>query len=97
MTKNEDVVAPIVHLNGTHANELIELRWGVINALEEAVEALKRACPNERDYYPVEGLYRKAMSQYALRKAMLETIVDGLHEEISKIGRQTDPWRDCMR
>lgn len=43
------VVLPIVHLNGTSREQLMEERLNARDALQEALRALCRAAPNGRD------------------------------------------------
>ena len=42
---------PTVHLNGTHPDDLIEGFLEARRAIELAKDALKKHCPNGRDYY----------------------------------------------
>lgn len=53
------VIAPLVHLNGTSKQELIEQRANAIDALTEAGRQLAFAGPNGRDYYPEPGLMQE--------------------------------------
>lgn len=43
---------PCIHLNGTSKKRLIDDLCEVSSRLESALEALRRASPNGRDYYP---------------------------------------------
>lgn len=81
----EEIVCPIVHLNGTSEEELIELRSNFLQKLREAREALSEMSPNGRDYYPVDGLFQKAMEQHRKRDAVLEQLMSDIREETSKI------------
>ena len=44
---------PLVHLNGTAKQSLLEGYCDAATKLREALEALKTAAPNARDYYPI--------------------------------------------
>jgi hypothetical protein len=46
------VQLPTIHLNGTSRERLVEQLCEASAALDAAYEALKRAAPNGRDYYP---------------------------------------------
>ena len=48
----QTLLAPTVHLNGTSEDALQEQVKDVIRALSETMEAMSRATPNARDYYP---------------------------------------------
>ncbi len=49
---------PIVHLNGTSKNELLQQYLDAGHALQAALAAMHGAYPNGRDYYPSEpGAY----------------------------------------
>jgi hypothetical protein len=61
------VVLPIVHRNGTSKEELLCQRIELSGALRQAEAKLRQAAPNGRDYYPVPGLYEKALAQHARR------------------------------
>lgn len=75
-----DVIAPIVHLNGTSADSLLFALSNAYNDLEKAAESVRQCGPNGRDYYPQPGLMQRAESQHRRR---LETIRD-LQAEIER-------------
>lgn len=51
-TSTTQLAIPSVHMNGTSRQELIRLNLEAIEAIDAAMEALGRAGPNGRDYYP---------------------------------------------
>lgn len=73
-----DLILPVVHLNGTSREALVEQRTDVARKLREALEAMCQACPNGRDYYPDPGRLQKAQVQHERRVG----IVRGLLEEV---------------
>lgn len=81
------LVAPIVHLNGTSKERLLDALGEAWNALTvTAYDALKETAPNGRDYYPVPGLLEKATDQHMRRLKAL----DELAEEISQLMELVD-------
>ena len=45
--------APMIHLNGTSKETLIEGYCEAGNAVMNALKAVSENCPNARDYYPL--------------------------------------------
>lgn len=72
------VAIPTIHMNGTSRKELLDQMVNAINAIETAMEALQKACPNGRDYYPQgpeaiqEALRQHANRQHNLHATMTE-------------------------
>jgi transposase len=73
---------PTVHLNGTSREELVSLRLDVVEAIREAVVALRKAAPHGRDYY-VQGpdAYATARLIWEGRLAELEGIAERVRSE----------------
>ena len=46
------MMLPTIHMNGTSGRALLEGYCEAISAVQAALEALARAAPNGRDYYP---------------------------------------------
>ena len=46
------MVLPIVHLNGTSRDDLVEQRLAIVDALRLVANAIADGWPNDRDYYP---------------------------------------------
>ncbi len=76
-----DVVTPIIHMNGTSAAELRDQLGEAVTTLERALKALREAAPNQRDYYPVDGLWEKARRQFFDRQDKLEEVLESLMDE----------------
>lgn len=82
------IARPTVHLNGTSRDELKRQYLDAYRAVDAAIDAVQRACPNGRDYYvqPV-GAFQTAQGEHQRRlerlegvKRELSLIVDGLWE-----------------
>jgi len=80
------LVLPVVHLNGTSREELMDQREKAWEAIGDAFEAVKQMAPNGRDYYPIDGLLEKAIEQHKRRLRTLQELQDELQEEIDRIG-----------
>jgi hypothetical protein len=66
-TTAEELIAPIVHLNGTSKASLLEGYSEILDALRKAETALYSNGPNGRDYYLKPGLFEKAVAQHRSR------------------------------
>jgi len=82
---NHELVLPIIHLNGTSREELLEQLEVAHSALLNALLAIKRSAPNGRDYYPVPGLLDRAIEQHGRRMRILTDLMRELEEECKKI------------
>jgi hypothetical protein len=87
---NVIVVAPIVHLNGTSREQLLEVREAAYAALDEAYTALKQTAPNGRDYYPEPGLLEKAQEQHSRRLRLIDAVMTSLQTEMYCISETTN-------
>lgn len=72
------MILPIIHMNGTSKQELIEQRKTALHAISEALAALRKMSPNGRDYYPVPGLLDLAEQVHSTRMYRIKEI----HDEI---------------
>lgn len=80
-----NVIHPIVHMNGTSADELIDLRSNAWDALRKALDMLKRMAPNGRDYYPEPGRMDLAHEQHDRRLRTVCNLMNELECEIDKM------------
>lgn len=89
MTAKPAIVAPIVHLNGSGRQNLIDALANAYSAIEKAAEALRQTAPNGRDYYPAgpEAL-EAARQQHTRRIRALRDLQDELVEECNLIEEQ---------
>jgi hypothetical protein len=80
-----EIVMPFVHLNGTSAEELCNLREMAYAALDDAADALRRMSPNARDYYLVAGRMELAEEQHMRRIKAIRDIMAELEAECKHI------------
>jgi hypothetical protein len=77
-----NVIVPIVHSNGTGRRELLDQRCLAIDSLVAAGDALAKASPHDRDYYPRGGDYcQAAHRQHERRVGILQALIDELTAE----------------
>lgn len=84
-----DLVLPIIHLNGTSKEALIEQHCAAGSALRAALKALSEMAPNARDYYPAPGRFEQARAQHDRRAKTLRDLYDEIEAEtiaIDEIG-----------
>lgn len=83
-----DVIAPTVHLNGSGADNLTNDRLAVLDALADAMTALRAMAPNGRDYYTATNpneAWKQALAQHADREKQLNYLIDSITSEIEAI------------
>lgn len=86
------VITPTVHLNGTDAQELAEQALGVLNALRETYEAMRRATPHARDYYVQDNgdaAILNAHNEHSLRLKAINELMDVYTSELIQLHQQT--------
>lgn len=67
--------APLVHLNGTAGAALAAQLEAAARALHEALDALRAAAPNARDYYPLGAdRFEVARCQYEARVRAVQAV-----------------------
>ena len=74
---------PMVHLNGTSLDALLEGYIDCVNAMRHAIEVCQKNAPNGRDYcYGTVGTreINKAMTEHEARLEKLETVLAELRE-----------------
>lgn len=75
------VILPMVHLNGTSVEALLEQNVTAMQALEEAMLKLVGATPNGRDYYPMgPGVICEVQDQHYDRLRRLKSVYDELKQ-----------------
>lgn len=80
------LVTPTVHLNGTSKEELVQGRIAVIEAAQALRDALQRAAPNARDYYPQgDDAYKLARAAWTERQLMIDKLIDDVQMDAMKI------------
>ena len=88
--KADELQAPLVHLNGSGKDHLIDNLCGASQALNGAYEVLRRVCPNGRDYYPLgSAAMARAEQEHRSRLERLDQIkaeIDAMAEAIADQG-----------
>lgn len=84
----ETVVAPIIHLNGTSAERLVEALSNTYSALFDAYDKLRQCAPNGRDYYQEPGRMQLAEAQHTRRQHLIWNLMDELEREMELIQEQ---------
>ena len=80
------VMVPSVHINGTSKDELLRQLGGARDAVRYAMERLREATPNARDYYVQErGAFSNAMLDHLARMEKLASVFDELGEIIEAV------------
>jgi pantothenate synthetase len=75
------MMMPTIHLNGTSREELIEQHVAAVAALNRALEAMARAAPHGRDYYPQgAGAIQQAIQEHNDRVARVSLVFAELTE-----------------
>jgi hypothetical protein len=86
MSTATETITPIVHLNGTSRQDLLDQRFAAFDALTEAGEVFAKAAPNARDYYPRGAEYvEAAQRQHDQRMDSLKAIMAGLQDELEAL------------
>lgn len=80
--ETKKIVMPIVHLNGTAAEDLISQRSEFLDGLHLAGRCLAKIAPNGRDYYLEPGRMEKAVEQHERRMAALKEMIEEIEGEV---------------
>lgn len=87
--KQTEVIAPIIHLNGTSKERLLDALGEAYNAIKvTAYDALRETAPNGRDYYLQPGLLEKATAQHLRRLAVLDELAAEIERQMELIYAQ---------
>jgi len=82
----EELILPIVHVNGTSKEQLLADRYEFLDALLKAGEKIGKIAPNGRDYYPGgPELLDQAEEQFKRRRALLRGLADEIEAEIGEL------------
>jgi hypothetical protein len=82
------MIRPTLNINGSSAFDLIDPRRDAMDALMDAIEALKQVTPNGRDYICNRGRFIADRELHFDRLAALHTLRNELLEEALHIGNQ---------
>lgn len=80
---DKQLTYPLVHMNGSGKDSLLDGYRNAWEALSKAMDALQATSPHMRDYYPLKDgskLYERARRQHLDRSAALEQIKDDMKE-----------------
>jgi hypothetical protein len=86
--KMQDTIIPIIHLNGTSKESLLDGYVEVYKALKFSVDKLYDAAPNGRDYYvhrDGEKAFRKARKQHEDRINKIQLVMNEIEYIINSI------------
>ena len=73
------MLIPTIHVNGSSADALLTQLRDAQHALQGALEALARAAPHGRDYYPQgDSAYRLAAEEHGARALKVREVVHDL-------------------
>lgn len=81
------LIVPILNMNGTSREELVDQRRNVFDALGEAHRLLAEASPHGRDYQhdPSGEMFKAATKQHRRRRLLIEALRDELRDEVLAI------------
>jgi hypothetical protein len=78
-------ILPIIHLNGTSADQLLDDYGRFYDLLYKALDRIGLISPNPRDYYPEPGRMDKAVAQYERRCDTLRALMHEVEQEMDGI------------
>ena len=84
------MIRPILNINGTSGDELIQTRRNAIDALDAVMKALQQMTPNGRDYPGQQDRCRADRELHYARFALLDAMRNCIMEEALEIMRQRD-------
>lgn len=76
-----NLMQPIVNLNGTDRESLIDQRLVAMNALQAAMKALQGTAPHGRDYIGHPDAFARDRAIYQARFASLDALRNELSDE----------------
>ena len=82
------MIRPTLNINGTDAFDLVQPRRDAMDALMDAIEALKQVTPNGRDYLCQRDRLTADRNTHFDRLAALHTLRNELLEEALHVQQQ---------
>ena len=82
------MIRPTLSINGSSASDLIDPRRDAMDALMDAIEALKQVTPNGRDYICDRERFIADRNTHFDRLAVLHTLRNELLEEALHVQQQ---------
>lgn len=80
-----DLMKPILNLNGTSAQSLVDARINARTACRALMQAIAETAPNGRDYIGQPDAYKRDLDIYCARFAKLDGLYNTLEEEAAAI------------
>lgn len=75
------MMVPTIHLNGSSREDLLERTTEAGRAVGDALDALERAGPNGRDYYPQgDEAFLRANLEHVDRMRRIRSVLEELRE-----------------
>jgi hypothetical protein len=74
-------ILPIIHMNGTSRDALLDGACAIGAALRAALAALSEHAPNHRDYYPDPPRWNLARAQHDARVSAVRAVYDAVEAE----------------
>ncbi len=85
------VQAPTVHLNGTTKDDLLDAIEDAFHAVSEALDKMRKTCPNGRDYQTRGALpFEVALAQHQHRLLRVASVMDELEAIATAIHEGVD-------
>lgn len=84
------MIRPILNINGTSVEELIDLRRKAIQALDNAMKALQDMTPNGRDYPGLQDRCRTDRELHYARFSQLDALRNRIMDEALELMRQIE-------
>lgn len=75
------IMRPLINLNGTSPDSLIDARIKARDAVLALMQALGETAPNGRDYIGDSAAYNRDLEIYRARLAALESLYEALGDE----------------
>ncbi len=85
------LTAPILHLNGTSAENLIEAYKEAAHCLHDCIALVQGTAPHGRDYYVSKdpGALEKATQEHRARLEKLNSVLEDLQELAIAVQKRT--------
>lgn len=83
------VTAPVVHLNGTSRQQLVDDYTEAASYARSLLEKLGDTSPNMRDYYPIgKEAYDKAFAEHSARVNRVRGVLEELEQLLEAVVTQ---------
>ena len=89
---------PVIHLNGSGADALLENYMNALVAVQEAIVAVRMTAPHGRDYYTKgDGAINDAIREHSNRLLLLESVRHELDALAANVVDQKYEHEDARR